>query len=105
MRNPWISIAQDAMRLGIEAQSVMALRLSGFARREHGWKEAHRMVAEKAGAFAEVQNAAARSMMIGGKSHQVAKKTLRIYGRRVRANRRRLGGGSLVSFWRTLGSR
>ena len=44
--NPWFAIAQDATRLSIEAQRVVALRLGRLARGgKAGLAEAHRMVA------------------------------------------------------------
>lgn len=99
MRNPWLTIAHDAMRLGIDAQAVIALRLSGFARGKHGWKEAQRMVTEKAEALAHVQAATAATLLSGQKGPAVAKKALGIYGRRVRRNRRRLTRRSIFDFF------
>ena len=86
MYNPWLGLAFKAFELGIEAQSVIALRMmrlaAGGAR---GRAEASRMVAEKVGALAEAQTAAAAAILTGR-----AGKVLNTYRKRVRANRRRL---------------
>ena len=91
--NPWFTVARDAARLTVEAQSVIALRLARLSRGgAAGRKEAHRMVAEKADAMVQAQLAAAKSMMSGKHGPALARETLGIYGRRVRSNRRRLSG-------------
>jgi hypothetical protein len=96
--NPWFTIARDAARLAIDAQSVMVLRLARFARSaEFDWREAQRMTAEKFEALAQVQVATAFSLMSGKRAPAIAKKTLGIYGKRVRRNRRRLSRGKAVS--------
>jgi hypothetical protein len=88
--NPWFGIGLEAFTLGLEAASVIALRslrlAEGGARAQ---AEATRMVAEK------IQAAAALSAMaatggLGAKPATAASRTLRHYGRKVRANRRRL---------------
>jgi hypothetical protein len=89
--NPWLGLAFKAIELGIEAQSVIALRMmrlaAGGAR---GRAEASRMVAEKVGALAEAQTAAAAAILTGRRQKVVAGKVLNTYKKRVRANRRRL---------------
>lgn len=91
MYNPWLGLALKAFELGIEAQSVIALRMmrlaAGGAR---GRAEANRMVAEKVGALAEAQTAAAAAILTGRGRKVVAGKVLNTYKKRVRANRRRL---------------
>ena len=91
MYNPWLGLAFKAIELGIEAQSVIALRMmrvaAGGAR---GRAEASRMVAEKVGALAEAQTAAAAAILTGRRQKVVAGKVLNTYKKRVRANRRRL---------------
>ena len=52
--------------------------------------EASRMVAEKVGALAEAQTAAAAAIFTGRREKIVAGKVLNTYRKRVRANRRRL---------------
>ena len=91
MYNPWLGLAFKAIELVIEAQSVIALRMmrlaAGGAR---GRAEASRMVAEKVGALAEAQTAAAAAILTGRRQKVVAGKVLNTYKKRVRANRRRL---------------
>jgi len=89
--NSWLSLTFKALALGVEAQSVMAMRVMRLAAggaRAHS--EARRMVAEKVAAAAEMQAAATAAIMMGRKDHVVAGKALRAVGKRVRANRRRL---------------
>ena len=77
--------------MGFEAQSVIALRVlrlaAGGARME---AEATRMITEKAAAAAEAQAVAAVAAMKGHPQHVVAGKTLKVFKKRVRANKRRL---------------
>jgi hypothetical protein len=90
MLNPWISFGLKAWQIGLEAQSVIALRMlrlaAGGARAE---VEAGRMVTEKILAAGEAQMAAAMAAMRGHKEHVIAGKALNVYGKRVRANRRK----------------
>jgi hypothetical protein len=89
--NPWFTLARDAARLAIDAQSVVALRLARFASSaEFDWLEAQRMTAEKVAALAQVQVATAFGVLSGKRGPAVAKKAIGIYGKRVRRNRRRL---------------
>ena len=91
MFNPWLTLAFKTIELGIEAQSVIALRMmrlaTGGAR---GRTEATRMVAEKVGALAEAQTAAGAAILTGRRPKIVAGKVLNAYKKRVSANRRRL---------------
>jgi hypothetical protein len=92
--NPWFSIARDAVRLGMEAQDVITLRLTRLAAGgTSGHAEAHRMVTEKLEAFATVQMAFALSLLTGHQAPAIARRTIGIYGKHVRANRRRLSRG------------
>ena len=71
---------------------MIGLRLALLANgREPAAVEMLRMVSEKVAAAFEVQQAAALAAMTGGNA-QVPAQTLAIYRRRMRANRRRLGG-------------
>ena len=89
--NAWCALSLQAARLGWEAQGVIALRMMRLAAPSVGSRtEARRMVSEKVAALAEAQAAAAAVAIKGGKNHKVAKKVLGVYGKRVRANRRRL---------------
>jgi hypothetical protein len=89
--NPWLSFGLKAWQIGLEAQSVIALRMlrlaAGGARAE---AEASRMVTEKILAAGEAQMAAVMAAIGGHKEHVIAAKALNVYGKRVRANRRRL---------------
>jgi hypothetical protein len=91
MLNPWLALCVQAFRLGIEAQSVIALRMmrlaSGGAKAK---AEMSRMVIEKAAAIAEAHVAATMAAAKGGKDHVVAGKALKVFRKRVRANKRRL---------------
>lgn len=79
----WFGLAADAMRLGLEMQQVIGLRLlkvsAGGAAAE---AEMTRMVTEKAAAFTE----AATTLATGGTPNRV----LRRMRSHVRANQRRL---------------
>lgn len=92
-RNPWIGIGADAWRLGLEASTVVGLRLLKIARGGPAAEvEAKRMVSEKVGAGLALQTLA----LTGGLGMTPAKasaRTLAHYRRKVRANRRRLAKG------------
>jgi len=91
MLNPWLDLSFKAFQLGLEAQSVIALRMmrlaSGGPRAQ---AEARRMVTEKATATAEAQLAATTAVLSGSKDHVIAGKALKVFRKRVRANKRRL---------------
>ncbi|QRE75347.1 hypothetical protein [Methylobacterium aquaticum] len=86
MYDSWLRLGFDTVRLGLEAQTVVALRLAklslgGAAAQD----EAQRMVTEKMEAAAE----AAMTLAAGG----TAERVVRDYRRKVRANARRLSRG------------
>jgi hypothetical protein len=85
-----LALSLKAVQMGVEAQSVIALRMlrlaTGGARME---AEAARMVTEKVAATAEAQAAPAISALSGRSPHVVANKVLRVVKKRVRANKRR----------------
>jgi hypothetical protein len=91
MFNPWFALSLKTVQMGMEAQSVIALRMlrmaAGGARAE---AEVGRMVSEKVVAAGEAQVAVAAATLRGHKKHVVAGKVLNTYRKRVRANRRRL---------------
>lgn len=90
--NPWIGITLDAWRLGVETSAVMALRTVRIAQGgEAGRLETERMVAEKFEAALALQ-ALALTGGLGATPVTASRKTLAHYRRKVRANRRRLGG-------------
>jgi hypothetical protein len=89
--NAWCTLSLQTAKLGWEAQGVIALRMMRLATPGVGSQtEARRMVTEKVAALAEAQAAAAAVAIKGGNSHRVTKKVLSVYGKRVRANKRRL---------------
>ena len=91
MFNPWFALSLKAVQMGVEAQSVIALRMLRLASGGAGMEtEATRMVTEKVAAAAEAQTVAMVAAMGGHPQHVVAGKTLKVYRKRVRANRRRL---------------
>ena len=90
MFNAWLALTFQTAQLGLDAQRVVALRLmrlsgGGAA----GATEARRMVADKMAALSEAQFAAAAAVLTGD-SHRLADKVLRVFKKRVRANRNRL---------------
>jgi hypothetical protein len=89
--NPWFDVALKAIQLGVEAQSVIALRMARLAAGGAlAQSEAQRMVMEKFAAVAEVQTAVAAGFLNGHEDHVVAGKALGAFKKRVRANQRRL---------------
>ena len=89
--NAWFALSSQAALLGLEAQSVMALRFIRLAAGGASAKsETRRMVTEKVHALGEAQAATAIAAIRGGNSRHVAKKVLGVYKKRVRGNRRRL---------------
>ena len=90
-RNPWTSYAAAWSSLGFESSMVIGLRLAKIA--EGGPAaafEAHRMVSEKTAAAFEAQWGLALALATGTSHHRASQKTLALYRRKVRANRRRL---------------
>jgi hypothetical protein len=88
--NAWLALTFQTAQLGLDAQRVVALRLmrlsgGGAA----GATEARLMVADKMAALTEAQFAAAAAVLTGD-SHKLANKVLRVFKKRVRANRNRL---------------
>ena len=90
MFNPWLQLSLKAVEMGMEAQSVIALRMlrlaTGGARME---AEASRMVTDKVAAAAEAQPVAAVSALNGHSPHVVTSKAPRAPKKRARANKRR----------------
>jgi hypothetical protein len=94
----WWELSHRASRLGLDAQSVIALRLKRFSLHDRrGRAEARRMVSEKVTALVEAQAAAMNAALKGGESHDVAGAMMKVYEKRVRANERRLAWNSL--YW------
>jgi hypothetical protein len=87
--NPWALALQSTM-LAIEANQVIALRMAKLAMGgDRKGKESRLMVTEKIQAMGEAGRVATRAAL-GGKSDLGARKIVRLYRGKVRANRRRL---------------
>lgn len=85
----WMSAGADAWALGIEASTVVGLRMASFAQGGAGAdREARRMVAEKIESALQLQAA----MLTGriGATPAGARAVVRHYRRKVSANRKRL---------------
>ena len=90
MFNSWFALTFQAAQLGWEAQNVVALqfvRLAGGG--AAGAKEAQLMVTDKLAALTEAQLAAVANVLTGD-GLKIADKILRVFRKRVRANKRRL---------------
>ena len=83
MFGTWTTLAVDTTLLGLEAQSVVGMRLSQIALGRGTAEETQLMVTEKVSAFVE----AATTVATGGSAHTV----IEDYRNHVRANARRLG--------------
>jgi hypothetical protein len=88
-KNPWARIGLNAWSLGVEASSVIGLRMLKIAA---GEAEARLMIDEKIQAGLDLQTMALTGGL-GLTPHDAATKTLAHYRRKVRANRRRLAKG------------
>jgi hypothetical protein len=92
-RNPWLHLSIETMRLGIEAQNVIGLRMSKVARGGIlARDETQLMIAEKSKAAWDANVILTRSLLTG-EGHLAPGRTLALYRRRVRANQRRLSRG------------
>jgi hypothetical protein len=86
----WLTLPMDAFQFGLEAQSVIGLRLLKAALGSAGaHDEARLMITEKTQAALDAQLVMATSA-ISGEGHLGPARALAIYRRRVRANHRRL---------------
>jgi hypothetical protein len=88
---PFFGVAYEAGWLMLEAQWVVAARMARLAAGGALVQtEAQRMVSEKSAAFLESTMMAAMALAGGKKGSVAARQGLRVYGKRVRGNRRRL---------------
>ncbi len=91
MLNPWLPLIFKTMQLGFEAQSVIALRTMRFvAGGPRAQTEASRMISDKIAAGVEAQAVAASAIASGRRNTVAVAKVVRVFRRRVRANKRRL---------------
>jgi hypothetical protein len=87
---PWLRFSMEVATLGVEAQSVVGLRMITMAAGDStAGREVLRMVPEKLAAFAEAQ-VEVLDKVIDGALHQPPTSAIASYLRRVRDNRRRL---------------
>ena len=89
----WFDLPMSAMQLGLEAQSVIALRMmkvaAGGAAAE---AECRRVISEKTEAALDTQMQVGLSAM-SGRLDLAPARAIALYRRRVRANQRRLSAG------------
>ena len=89
-RPNWPGLLADSIKLGLNANLVVALRLAKIARGGAGAKaESRRMVEEKLKAVQDANVAAARSVLTG-KAQLAPKRALNVFQKRVRKNLNRL---------------
>jgi hypothetical protein len=87
---PWLRFSMEVATLGVEAQSVVGLRMISMASGDSAaGREVLRMVPEKLAAFAEAQIEVLDSV-VDGALHRPPTSAVASYLRRVRDNRRRL---------------
>ena len=91
MRNPLFDLSMSMMKLGVDAQQVIALRtaklMTGGAAAD---AEANLMVSEKMQAAADASLAMMVGTMQGKSQAAIAKQVVSAYRRKTAANRRRL---------------
>jgi hypothetical protein len=85
------SLSLAAMRLVTDAHAVVSLRMINALTGQASSRESRRMVDEKVAALFEAQNAVAVAFFLG-RPRAAPSKVMAVYGKRVRANRRRLTG-------------
>ena len=89
---PWFRLGMDMWMLGAEASSVIALRTAKLAAGGSAANtEADRMVREKLSAAMELSQQAMFGQL-GTSMPGIGSKAVASYRRKVRANRKRLGG-------------
>jgi len=92
-RNPWFDLSMDTVRLGLEAQSVIGMRMAKAAwGGPEAQAEVQRMVAEK-GKAAWDANLMLTKSLLTGEGHLAPARAVALYRRRVNANKRRLARG------------
>jgi hypothetical protein len=90
MKNPWVRIGFDAWSLGLEASSVIGLRLMKIAAGGAAAEEETRlMLREKFEAGWAIQGKAMTGAL-GVTPHSATTRTLAHYRKKVRSNQRRL---------------
>jgi hypothetical protein len=93
----WLRLSFDFWRAGLEAQQVIGLRLATLAGGGIAASaEMNRMVAEKMSAALEAQHMAATAALTGNAA-QIPSRTVALYRRKMRANRKRLNSAKSPS--------
>jgi hypothetical protein len=99
--HPWFRLAVSAAHLAFEAQTLVGLRLLRIATGGvAALPEIGRMVPEKVDALLEAQRIALFSIA-GGELARAPARQVRMYRRRVKANRTRLDKPAAIKDWRT----
>jgi hypothetical protein len=89
-RPSWLGLSLRTWQAALEAQQVIGLRLARLSGGgPSAWAEATRMTSEKVAALGEAQTAAMMAVLTG-KAAAVPSRTLALYRRKIRANRKRL---------------
>ena len=92
---PQFALWNQMARIAIESQIVIGMRVLGMmGMMNQSPGEPFRMVAEKQAAATESLFAMTRAASRGASAERVMSAALRPYGKRTRANTRRLTGGS-----------
>ena len=86
MFNPWLELSLKAVHMGMEAQSVIALRMLRLAT---GGARMEADASPNDVAAAEAQAVAAVSALNGRSPHVVVSQASRVVKKRVRSNKRR----------------
>lgn len=86
----WLYLPFDMWRAGLEAQQVIGLRLAMLAGGGMAASaETNRMIAEKMSAALEAQHISTTAALTGNAA-EIPSRTVALYRRKMRANRRRL---------------
>jgi hypothetical protein len=89
-RPDWPGLFADSLRMGLEANLVIAMRLAKIAWGGPTAKaESRRMVEEKVRAAQDASMSAAQAVLTG-KAHLAPKRAMSVYQKRVRKNLHRL---------------
>lgn len=91
--NPWAALSLDAWLLSLDAASVVGMRMMKIAAGgAAGMAESQLMISEKVEAGLALQ-ALAMTGGLGSNAQTAGRRVLKHYGRKVRANHRRLSRG------------
>lgn len=90
----WLCLSLNLWKASLEAQQVIGLRLAMvMSGSEAALAELSRLVPEKMAAALEAQQVAANAALTGSAA-LIPSRTIALYRRKMRANRRRLSGAS-----------